>query len=460
MLKEPATVKHINTQAFAQRLSRRTLTRRDVLWLAGASSVATGLGLLNGCATDPVTGKQTLNLLSKRWEINLDQTRSPHQFSRDYGAVQDATLNAYLDNLGSRIAGRSHRPDMPYSVRAVNANYINAYAFPGGSIATTRGILLEIEDEAELGALLGHEIGHVNARHAGERMTRGLLAQAAILGSQAALSSDRYADYRNIVGQLGIIGGSALLSSYSRDNEREADALGMDYAARSEINPHGMVGLMEILVAQSERKPSAIEAMFSTHPMSAERLAAAQRRAADRYPSWTDAPRHRERYMDNTVTVRRIAKAIELEQQAEADLSRKSITDAERHVTDALKVAPDDYVGTVLMAKIKLAQDRPREAKAWADKAVQIYPQEAQGHHLGGVSRLGLKDYAGALNSLSNYDRRLAGDPATAFLIGVAHEGLGQPRRAARQYRQYLASAPSGAQAQYAVTRLTEWGAL
>ena len=273
-------MKRINVQAFAQRLSRQALTRRDVLWLAGASSVAAGLGLLNGCATDPVTGKQTLNLLSRRQEINIDQSRSPHQFSRDYGAVQDTALNAYLDDLGNRIAGRSHRPGMPYSVRAVNANYINAYAFPGGSIATTRGILLEIEDEAELGALLGHEIGHVNARHAGERMTRGLLAQAAILGSQAALSSGRYADYRDIVGQLGMIGGSALLSSYSRDNEREADTLGMDYAARSEINPHGMVGLMEILVAQSERKPSAIEAMFSTHPMSAERLAAAKHHAS------------------------------------------------------------------------------------------------------------------------------------------------------------------------------------
>ena len=452
-------MKRLNAQAFAQRLSRQTLTRRDFLWLAGVSSSAAGLGLLNGCATDPVTGERTLNLVSERQEINLDQTQSPHQFSRDYGTVQDDALNAYLGDLGNRIARRSHRPAMPYSFRAVNANYINAYAFPGGSIATTRGILLAMEDEAELGALLGHEIGHVNARHAGERMTRGLLAQAVIQGAQAALSTGKYADYRDIVGQLGVIGGSALLSSYSRDNEREADALGMDYAARSEINPHGMVGLMEILMAQSKRKPSAIEAMFATHPMSAERLATAQRRASDRYPTRADAPRNRERYMDNTVTIRRIAKAIELEQQAEAELNRRNIDDAERHVVGALKIAPNDYVGAVMMSKIKLAQDRPRDAKAWADKAVQIYPEEAQGHHLGGVSRLGLKDYAGALDSLNHYDRRLSGDPGAAFLIGVAYEGLGQRRQAARQYRQYLGAVQSGEQAQYALARLNAWGA-
>ena len=130
-------------------------------------------GVITGCATNPVTGKRQLMIISEDQEIAVDKENSPHQFSTDYGALQDKTLNEYIDRAGKRIAARTHRPDMPYSFRGVNATYINAYAFPGGSIACTRGILLALDNEAELAGLLGHELGHVNARHTGARMSKG-----------------------------------------------------------------------------------------------------------------------------------------------------------------------------------------------------------------------------------------------------------------------------------------------
>ena len=110
-------------------------------------------GYVFGCATDPVTGKKQLMLVSEDTEVQIDRQYSPLQISSDYGAAQDSQLNSYVSEVGKEMAAKSHRPQMPYSFRVVNATYVNAYAFPGGTIAATRGIMLSLENEAELAAL-------------------------------------------------------------------------------------------------------------------------------------------------------------------------------------------------------------------------------------------------------------------------------------------------------------------
>ena len=216
------------------------MTRRDFLWLTSLSAA----GFVTGCATSPVTGRKQLMLVSEEQEIQIDKQNSPHQFSADYGIMQDKALNDYINQTGKKITPRTHRAHMPYSFHVVNANYVNAYAFPGGSIACTRGILLSLENEAELAALLGHELGHVNARHTAQQMSKGVLVQA-IVGGLSALAGAQGAIYGQLASQLGMVGAGALLASYSRDNEREADALGMEYMFRARYNPKGMIGLME-----------------------------------------------------------------------------------------------------------------------------------------------------------------------------------------------------------------------
>ncbi|HFQ90092.1 MAG TPA: peptidase M48 Ste24p, partial [Desulfobulbus sp.] len=249
-------------------MTRHPLTRREFLSLLGMG--ATGLlvqPLLSGCAVDPVTGRREFVIMSRAEEIALDRQQSPYQFSADYGPVQDRRLNDYINRVGLEVAAHSHRPDMPFSFRAVNAAYINAYAFPGGSIAATRGILVELDNEAELAALLGHEIGHVCARHTAEQSTKGLLANLLVAGAAIATSAAGYSDAAGLVQDLGGLGAGALLARYSRDNEREADALGMEYMVRTGYTPMGMVELMEVLLRNGRRRASAIELMFATHPM-------------------------------------------------------------------------------------------------------------------------------------------------------------------------------------------------
>jgi len=414
-------------------------------------------GYLSGCATNPVTGQSQLMLISERDEIAIDRQYAPHQFSGDYGPVQDESLNRYIDQTGKRISSLTHRPSMPYSFRAVNATYANAYAFPGGSIACTRGILLALDNEGELAALLGHEIGHVNARHTAEQMSKGMLVQAT-LGGLAAVATTQGAFLGEMVNGLGNIGGGALLAKYSRDNERQADALGMEYMYRSGYNTEGMVGLMDVLRGLSRTKPGAIELMFATHPMSDERYQTAVQRSKAGYPSAKGLPLQRERYMDETARLRAIKKAIEAMQAGQQLMAKKDFSGAESHFREALKEAPNDYTALLMMAQCLLTQKKDREAGVYAKQANQVYPQEPQAYETCGIINILNKDFDAAYEDFAVYDKLLPGNPGMAFLKGFSLEGMRQIPQAAKEYHRYLQAVNQGDQAKHAYRRLVEWG--
>jgi predicted Zn-dependent protease len=387
--------------------------------------------------------------VSEDQEIQIDRQYSPFQFSTDYGQVQDKALNDYVNQVGQNMAGRSHRTNMPYSFRAVNATYVNAYAFPGGSVACTRGILLTLENEAELAALLGHELGHVNARHTSQQLSKGMLSQA-IVGSLSALG--------RLTAQLGSIGAGALLASYSRDNEREADALGMEYMVKAGYGSRGMVGLMDMLRTLSKQKPSTIELMFATHPMSDERYQNAVETSRTRYQSAQNLPVYRERYMDTTARLRSIKGAIEEMQRGEQEMAQKKFGDAEDHFHMALKQAPEDYAGLVMMGTCQLLQKKNAQGLRYLEKAKAVYPQEGQAYHLSGFAKLQTEDYDGAYRDFSAYEKLLPGNPTTIFFRGFAQEGMQNKPEAAKDYHRYLQVVQEGKFAQYAYQRLIEWG--
>ena len=442
----------MNHDALAQRLQRNRLTRRDVLWLFGAGAAASALG---GCATSPVSGERILVGMSEEQERQIDAQVSPHQFSQDMGAVQDEAVNRYVAGLGNRMDDLTHRPQMPYSYRVLNANYINAYTFPGGAMGVTRGIMTELNDEAELAALLGHEMGHVNARHAAQRQGQAMLAQAAVVGLAVATSDTQWGGLAAIGGQIGA---SALLSSYSRDNEREADALGQDYMVRAGYPASGMTQLHGLLVREAKEKPSLLETMFSTHPMSSERLATAQRMAETKHAASLKASPQRERFMDSTASLRRLKPAIDACKNGEAAMARKQLPQAQDQFAAALKHAPQDYAANLLMARCLAAQGRQKEAVRYADAARTIYPQEAQAQKLAGVLQLANKNPGAAAQHFEQFDRLLPGDPGIAFLKGVSYEGTGNQRAAAENYARYLRGGGQGKPAEYSMSRLKAWG--
>jgi predicted Zn-dependent protease len=446
---------------FRKDLERKGIGRREFLRLASTVTAGAIMApLLGGCAVNPVTGQSQLMLMSEQQEVALDQQHSPHQFSADYGPVQDTALNNYVDSVGQKLARVSHRPNMPYSYRTVNATYVNAYAFPGGSIAATRGILLELQNEAELAALLGHETGHVNARHTASRMSKGILLSAVMAGATAYATSQAGSGWQPLIAGLGSLSTGALLAYYSREDERQADDLGMEYSTRAGLNPEGMIGLQQILVNKSKSQPTLLEQMFATHPMSQERYETAVAAAHNKYKDYNGLPLNRDRFMDHTARLRRMREPIEEMQKGMELMAKKEPDKAEGLYGKALNVAPHDYAGLLMMADCQTALDKPRKAEYYAGRASEVYPQEARAYHSLGVARLMNEKYDAAYQAFARYDQVLPGNPQLLFLKGLSMEGAGQKRKAAEMYYGFLQQVNQGDHAQYAYGRLKQWGVL
>jgi len=432
------------------------LSRRDFMRLTGLSLA----GAAVGCAVNPVTGQNQFMIISQSDEIQVDRQYAPQQFSSDYGRSQDATLSTYISEVGRRLVPHTHRRDMPYNFQVVNAAYVNAYAFPGGSIAATRGILLKLRNEDELAALLGHELGHVNARHTAQQMSKGTLTSLLLAGVQIGIGASGYKEYADLAGQLGMLGAGMLLASYSRDNEREADALGNRYMVSAGYSTTGFVGLMEMLNTLHREKPGYADVLFSTHPMSTERYETARRDAAGQYAATQNKPLQRQRYMDQTARLRARKDAIEAFQKGEELMAKKQYAQAEEILQRGLKQTPDDYAGLVMMAKCQISQDKFSQAQPYAEKAKRAYPQEAQGYHVSGFALLKQNRFEPAYQDFDRCERLLPGNPSVVFFKGYAQEGMGHREQAATAYQKYLQQVQEGEMAQHAYQRLQEWGYL
>ncbi len=435
------------------------LNRRQLLQYTGLGlSTLAAQQLVAGCAVNPVTGANQFMMVSEQQEIDIDKQQSPYQFSNDYGLSQDSRLNAYVNRVGQELAARSHRPRMPYSFSPVNAVYVNAYAFPGGTIAATRGILAELENEAELAALLGHEIGHVNARHTAQQLSKSVLVNLAVAGLSVAGSAAGLGSANDALQSLGGLGAGALLAHYSRDNEREADALGMRYMTITGYSPEGMVQLMELLMRSNRREPNALQVMFSTHPMSSERLANARNAIAEYYGGQQGQAINRERYMDETAALRRVKPMLNTLQKATAATAGKKLNEAGELYSQALRQGPGDYTALLMMAKFQMGTNNNGAAENYARQAMQAYPREAQAHLVAGVAMLNNKRFDTAYQALDTYERMLPGTVQVNFYQGYALEGMGRREEAAHAYIRFLKRQNSGKEAQYAYNRLKSWG--
>ncbi len=218
------------------------------------------------CATNPVTGKKELMLLSEADEIRLGQ-QSDAEVVQVYGLYPDAQLESYLNDLGQKLVRVSHRPNLKFTFRLLDSPVINAFAIPGGYVYITRGILAYLNSEAELAGVMGHEIGHVTARHSAQQYTKAQLAQLG-LGLGASFSET----FRKISG-LAEFGLNLLFLKFSRDDERQADALGVEYSTKVGYDATHMANFFVTLQKMSAESPQfGLPDWFSTHPNPAERV--------------------------------------------------------------------------------------------------------------------------------------------------------------------------------------------
>ena len=243
--------------------------------------------MVAGCAVNPVTGRQDFVMMSESAEATAGRNADA-DVRKEYGVYDLPALQEYVTGVGQRLAQHSHRAQLSFHFTVVDSPEINAFALPGGYIYITRGMMAFLNSEAELAAVLSHEIGHVTARHSVRQIS---LAQAAAIG--ATLGSLLVPALRNQGAQdLIDLLGNAWISGYGRDNELEADRLGAEYLARAGYDPQAMVRVIGVLknqelfdreVAQQEgREPRRYHGLFDTHPDNDTRLKEAVG-AADQY---------------------------------------------------------------------------------------------------------------------------------------------------------------------------------
>jgi predicted Zn-dependent protease len=430
------------------------LERREFL-KAGLGTAA--YFTIAGCATNPVTGRKEFSLISEAQEISIDQEYAPEQFSNDYGPVQNSALNSYVNHVGLDLAQKTHRSHMPYSFRVTNAYYMNAYTFPGGTVAITRYLLASLEDEEQLAGIWGHELGHVNARHTSASMSRAMLIQG-VIGATSLVVGQASAAFGQTTELLGALGSKLYLASYSRDNERQADELGQMYMAKAGYNPMGLADTMELFMKESQRDPSFVEVLFATHPMSSERYTVTKERAEKSYSSLRNAPTNRERYMDYTQEVRSFLPMMKALGEGDKAMARKDTVSAEEAYKSALKYNPDDYVANCRIGEFYLAVGDNESASMFLEKARTIYPQEARAAKALGASYVQQRQWDRALQNFNDVDHILPGNPELLFIKGLCYEGMGRREPAAQHYAAYLQQIKKGKQAQYSYSRLKRWG--
>lgn len=223
--------------------------------------------ILAGCTANPVTGRQDVVLMSEQQEIDLG--RKLHQeVLKQYRLYEDEKLTRYVETIGERLARVAHRPDLVFHFHVIDSAEVNAFALPGGYIYITRGIIAHLNSEAELAGVLGHEIGHVTARHSVRQHTASTFA-----GILAAVAAGTVGD---AAGSVSNVIGTAVVRGYGRDHELEADRLGAQYLARAGYDPAHMMRVVGVLKAQETyerqrakeegREPRIYHGVFSTHP--------------------------------------------------------------------------------------------------------------------------------------------------------------------------------------------------
>lgn len=264
-------------------------SRPAVLLLLAAAAMSS----LAGCETNPATGKSQFLINNRDQEIAMGDQAAPQLVNEMGGELNDPQVRAYVIEIGRALAATTEadNPSLPWSFTVVDSDIINAFALPGGRVFISRGLLRRMTNEAQLAGVLGHEIGHVTARHINDRMVNTAIAGIGVSVAGSILTEGVGGPVGDIAPKALELGGQTIVLRYGRSQELEADALGMRYMARARYNPMAQRQVMEIL-AQSMGTEAGSE-WFSTHPYPKTRIEQIDRLLATEYAGVVKDPAYR-----------------------------------------------------------------------------------------------------------------------------------------------------------------------
>ncbi len=395
-----------------------------------ATAAALVASLLAGCAVNPVTGKKELSLMSPGQELALGEQQYPINQQQQGGQyVIDPALQTYVNRVGQKLAKVSDQPQLPYEFVVLNNSVPNAWALPGGKIAVNRGLLVLLEDEAELAAVLGHEIVHAAARHSAAAMSQQQVLGAGLAVLGAATRETAYGDLVTLGGQLG---GSAYIARYGRDNELESDQYGMKYMAAAGYDPQGAVQLQRKFVELSKgRQAGALEALFASHPPSQARVNA-NIEHAKQLPK--GGATNRAAYLKAIAQLRRDADAYKSYDDAMAAINDKQYDRALVLARQAQKQQPKEAAFYALEGDLLAYQKQYQSAHTAYDRAVQKNPGLFSNWLKRGMISAQLKDYTAAERDL-NRSLRYLETPHAHYYLGQVYEKQGNVKNAYSHYQ-------------------------
>jgi predicted Zn-dependent protease len=388
--------------------------------------------LMTGCVVNPVTGKSQLSIMSPEQEIATGaQNYGPGQQAQGGQYVVDPGLTTYVQQVGKKLAAVSDRPNLPYEFVVLNNDVPNAWAMPGGKLAINRGLLVYLEDEAQLAAVLGHEIVHAAARHSAQQQTQNVLMGAGVLIAGVAIA-EKKPEY----GVLGMgamaVGAQAWQAKYGRSHELESDEVGMKYMAKAGYDAQAAVELQEIFVKLSEGRNSGfIEGLFASHPPSQSRVDANRKHAAQ-YPGGV---RNKAQFQRAMAQVNKDKKAYENYQKAQKLAGEKKYIDAQNYVEQAIAQQPRENLFWEMKGQLLMQQKKDNEAVVALDRAIQANPQYFKPYVFRGIAykQLGKNDMAE--KDLTTSQRYLPTQIATYYLGEVAL-AKGNRSQAAQYFQQ------------------------
>ncbi len=412
---------------------------------------------LAGCAVNPVTGRSELAImqLNEAQEISLGQKAFAPTVQKMGGEVKDPQLQAYVGKVGQSLARVSARPQLPYRFTVVNESSPNAFALPGGFIAITRGLLVNLTNEAQLAAILGHEVGHVDARHSVQGMQRGALLN---LGLSVLSGTTDQTAYGPLAQQAGTLAAQLTENSYSRDQERESDRLGIDYLVKTGYDPRGAVQVQEFFYRQLEggAEPQWLSGLFRTHPFSKERLIANQEYIASRYPAAT-GPGYRlnpEPFQQAIAPLLKTREAYALYDQARELERQGQLGKAVATYLQAATKAPEEALILTGLGMAYLQAEDLNSARLNLGKAVRLDGNYYRSRLGLGYVHLQRKEGVQAVAELEK-SMELAPTLQGGYLLAEGYEQTGQPRKALDLYRSVAEADPQGKLGQAAAARVS-----
>ena len=328
---------------------------------------------LSACSVNPVTGEKQIIFASLSEEVKIGKEQyKPSQQSQGGQYLLDPKLSAYINKVGQTLAAVSDQPGLPYEFVVLNNSVPNAWALPSGKIAINRGLLTKLTNEAQLAAVLSHEIVHAAARHGAQRMRDNMLTQVGVQGLGLALGNN---DYRDLIIGGASLGAQLTTSKYGRDHELESDQYGMKYMAKTGYNLQGAVELQELFLSFSKGKESSwFEGLLASHPPSQERVSE-NKKHQQQYPSAGNFTGKRE-YREALSYLMSKLEAYEFADKANVAHAKKDDKKALWLINKAIEIEPNEALFRSILGGIYDKQGEPTLALIAHNKATELNPEQ------------------------------------------------------------------------------------